>query len=125
MIRNVKLEGLETKPWDWYEEDEADSQTWIWNQLMGETAKGDTLEFLKIYRDNEKLCTGILRDATGKLKGIIPAIYEKIENDVAEILYYNGEVQRYWLADQVPDKKDLEKTDMQIEVPAREFIGIK
>ena len=87
MIRNVKLEGLETKPWDWYEEDEADAQTWIWNQLMGETAKGDTLEFLKIYRDNEKLCTGILREATGKLKGIIPAIYEKIENDVAEILY--------------------------------------
>ena len=123
MIRNVKLEGLETKPWDWYEEDEADAQTWIWNQLMGETAKGDTLEFLKIYRDNEKLCTGILRDATGKLKGIIPAIYEKIENDVAEILYYNGEVQRYWLADQVPDKKDQEKTDMQIEVPAREFFG--
>ena len=48
MIRNVKLDGLETKPWDWYEEDEADAQTWIWNQLMGETAKGDTLEFLKI-----------------------------------------------------------------------------
>jgi len=125
MIRNVKLDGLETKPWDWYEEDEADAQTWIWNQLMGETAKGDTLEFLKIYRDNEKLCTGILRDATGKLKGIIPAIYEKIENDVAEILFYNGEIQRYWLADQVPDKEEQEQTDMQVEAAAREFFGIK
>ena len=123
MIRNVKLEGLETKPWDWYEEDEADAQTWIWNQLMGETAKGDTLEFLKIYRDNEKLCTGILRDATGKLKGIIPAIYEKIENEVAEILYYNGEIQRYWLADQKPDDKDEEQTDLQVEPIVREFLG--
>ena len=31
MIRNVELDGLETKDWDWYEEDEADAQTWIWN----------------------------------------------------------------------------------------------
>ena len=123
MICNVKLDGLEPKPWDWYEEDEADAQTWIWNQLMGETAKGDTLEFLKIYRDNEKLCTGILRDATGKLKGIIPAIYEKIENEVAEILYYNGEIQRYWLADQKPDDKDEEQTDLKVEPIVREFLG--
>ena len=125
MIRNVKLDGLKIKEWDRFVEDEEDAKVWIWNQLMGETAKGDTVEFMKIYRDNKKICAGILRDGKGKLKGIIPAIYEKIENDVAEILFYNGEIQRYWLADQVPDKEEQEQTDMQVEAAAREFFGIK
>ena len=51
MIRDMKLDGLVTEKWDWFFEEEQDAQTWIWNQLMGETAKGDSLEFVKIYRD--------------------------------------------------------------------------
>lgn len=67
MIRDMKLDGLVTEEWDWFFEEEQDAQTWIWNQLMGETAKGDSLEFVKIYRDEEIVSAGILRDATGKL----------------------------------------------------------
>ena len=123
MIRDMKLDGLVTEEWDWFFEEEQDAQTWIWNQLMGETAKGDSLEFVKIYRDEEIVSAGILRDATGKLKGIVPAIYENDENDVAKILYYNGQLQRYWLADQKPDDKDEEQTDLQGELIVREFLG--
>lgn len=123
MIRDTKLDGLVTKKWDWYYEEDQDAQTWIWNQLMGETSKGDSLKFLKIYRDNEIVCAGVLRDATGKLKGVVPAIYEKDENDVAEILDYHGVIQRYWLADQEPDDKEEEQTELQIEPIVREFLG--
>ena len=123
MIRDMKLDGLVTEEWNWYFEEEQDAQTWIWNQLMGETAKGDSLEFVKIYRDEEIVSAGILRDATGKLKGIVPAIYENDEKDVAKILYYNGQLQRYWLSDQKPDDKDEEQTDLQVDLIVREFLG--
>ena len=69
---------------------------WIWNELMGETAKGDTLSFVVITTiDNpkEKIFAGLLKDKNGEQKAIIPTIYENIKDGIMEVIDYNSE---YW-----------------------------
>ena len=92
MIKNVSLGQFIIKPWikdkDFAVDDE--SVTWIWNQLMGETAKGDTLEFVKIRRSVETLFAGILKDARNEIKAIIPARYERYRDGILDTVDYAG-----------------------------------
>ena len=92
MIKDVSLEWFTLKPWikdkDFAVDDE--SMTWIWNQLMGETAKGDTLEFVKIRRSVETLFAGILKDARNEIKAIIPARYERYRDGILDTVDYAG-----------------------------------
>ena len=79
MLRNAKIEGFKIIPWDKFANNDERAMTWIWNQLMGETEKGDTLEFVELCRGEEKLCTGILKNSEGKIKALIPARYERYQ----------------------------------------------
>ena len=92
MIKDVSLERFTLKPWikdkDFAVDDE--SMTWIWNQLMVETAKGDTLEFVKIRRSAETLFAGILKDARNENKAIIPARYERYRDGILDTVDYAG-----------------------------------
>lgn len=92
MIKNVSLERFAIKPWvkdkDFPPDDE--SMTWIWNQLMGETTKGDTLEFIKIRRSYETLLAGILKDSRNEIKAIIPARYERYRDGILDTVDYAG-----------------------------------
>ena len=92
MIKNVSLERFTIKPWvkdkDFSPDDE--SMTWIWNQLMGETTKGDILEFIKIRRSYETLFAGILKDSRNEIKAIIPARYERYRDGILDTVDYAG-----------------------------------
>ena len=70
MIRDQKILENEMKPWTNDGAADEKALTWIWNQLMGETAKGHTLEFVIMSRgvdeDYEKLFVGVLKDAEGE-----------------------------------------------------------
>ena len=81
---------------EWVAEDEYHERAmhWIWSQLMGETVKGDILDFIAIQTPENKetrLFAGLLRGSTGNAKAIIPAIYEKIENGILDTVDYTGE----------------------------------
>ncbi len=96
MIRDERILQNTMEPWtnDGSADDRA--MTWIWNQLMGETAKGDTLDFLILTRgdedeDYEKLYAGILRDSTGSFKAAIPAMYEKYNHGVLDVIEVDGQ----------------------------------
>lgn len=91
MIRELpELNRFETQPWD----PEKHEMTWIWNQLMGETAKGDTLEYTVFKRGDEEIFAGVLRGSSGELKGLIPVMYEQFTDGVLLTIDYSGQTRR-------------------------------
>ncbi len=90
MIQNAKLDGFKIEKWDEFFDADRTAMTWIWNQLMGETEKGDTLEFVMICRPYERLYAGILRNAENEIKAIIPAMYEHHRNGILDTVDYKG-----------------------------------
>ena len=92
MIKGVQLTGFEIQDWIEFGETDQNAKTWIWNQLMGETSKGDILEFVCITRGDEKLYAGLLRDSDGTDKGIVPAMFEKTKDGILKSVDYRGVV---------------------------------
>lgn len=89
MIKNIELENYRIKSW----EPDTKTQNWIWNQLMGETEKGDTMEFVMIGKGRdvqENLCAGVLKSACGRIKGLIPAEYNRFYNGVMDSVDFEG-----------------------------------
>lgn len=110
MIRNAELKEFEIKDWISESKYEAEAMTWIWNQLMGETAKGDTLRFVKIYRGDEKLYAGVLKGTDGQIKAIIPTMYERYRNSILDSIDYSGRTEHC----------DGEDPDSEFEIGHRE-----
>lgn len=95
MIRDKAiLERNTMEPWTNDGAADEKAMTWIWNQLMGETAKGDMLEFVVLSReideDYEKLFVGVLRDVKGIFKAAIPAMYEKYDHGALDVIEVDG-----------------------------------
>lgn len=103
----ISFRNCTISPWNSENDSDDVAKTWVWNQLMGETAKGDILDFSIISKvqpnpkagcsaaDNdevieENLLAGILKDKDGKLKAIIPAIYEKIMDGIMDSVWFDG-----------------------------------
>ena len=123
MIKDVSLERFTIKPWikdkDFSVDDE--SVTWIWNQLMGETAKGDTLEFVKIRRSDETLLAGILKDVRNEIKAIIPARYERYRHGILDTVDYAGRTEHD--EGENPEYEFMEgHVDIDFEAFAHEFL---
>lgn len=121
MIKDVQLTGLEIQEWPDFGETDQNAREWIWNQLMGETAKGDTLEFVCITRRNEKLLAGLLRDTDGTIKGIVPALYEKAKDGMLKSVDYKGGVHLLELDSLDPVEKN-ERTNRDIDDYALELL---
>ena len=101
-------------PWENTVDDEESLKLWIVNQLMGETEKGDALEFARVAEDDVELCTGVLKDKDGALKSLIPALFSRKHDGVWTEVYYNGEVidvdadvDAAWR--KVPDQGDIDQ----------------
>ena len=124
MIRDMKLDGLVTEEWNWYFEEEQDAQTWIWNQLMGETTKGDTLEFMTINRGDERVYAGLLRDGKGAMKGLVPAMYEREHEGFLETVNYIGLIRRDD-QDNLDAELEIRPVDVDVEDLARDFLSSK
>ena len=124
MIRDEKI--LKNAAEEWPNDGTADEKamTWIWNQLMGETAKGDTLEFLTLTRgtdeDYEKLYAGILRDHTGSFKFAIPAMYEKFSAGVIDVIEVDGRTKHDDM-DSLNPHLEIGKTDVDWDEIGRKF----
>jgi len=121
MIKDVQLTGFEVQEWPDCGETDQNAREWIWNQLMGETAKGDTLEFVCITCRDEKLYAGLLMDSDGTVKGIVPAIYEKTKDGVLKSVDYKGDVHLLELDSLDPVEKN-ERTERNIDDYARSFL---
>ena len=121
MIRNVQINGLSVKKWINLDDSDQEAITWIWNQLMGETAKGDTLEFVTISRVNERLYAGLLKGKDNSIKGIVPAIYEKIEDGLLKSVDYKGCLRSLELDTLDPTEK-VEHTNIGIDNYALQFL---
>lgn len=94
MIRDKEILANTMKPWTNDGAADEKAMTWIWNQLMGETAKGDTLEFMVLNKgtdeDYEKLFVGVLKDREGLFRAAIPAMYEKYDHGVLDVIEVDG-----------------------------------
>lgn len=121
MIRDAKLDGFKIEEWDYFFDADRIAMTWIWNQLMGETAKGDTLEFAVICRSHEWLYVGILKNAKKEMKAIIPAMYEHHRDSVLDTVDYEGRT-RHDEGDILDYETKKGRTDMNIDDLAREFL---
>lgn len=122
MIRNAKLDGFEIKEWDEFCDTDRIAMTWIWNQLMGETAKGDTLEFVTISRGDERVYAGLLRDGKGAMKGLIPAMYEREREGFLETVNYEGFIRRDD-QDNLDAGLEIRPVNINVEDLAREFLS--
>ena len=84
-------EQIKKEPWQNDGTADEKAMTWIWNQLMGETSKGDTLEFAALVKQipggEERLYAGLLKDWSGKLKAVVPAMYDQFEDYTGEVAF--------------------------------------
>lgn len=124
MIRDAKLDGFEMKEWDEFSSTDRKAMTWIWNQLMGETTKGDTLEFMTINRGDERVYAGLLRDGKGAMKGLVPAMYEREHEGFLETVNYKGLIRRDD-QDNLDAELEIRPVDVDVEDLARDFLSSK
>ena len=87
MIRNVDLQNYRIKTW----EPGIRTMNWIYQQLMGETKKGDMLEYVIIGKGEENLYAGVLRGKDGEIKTLVPTAYARFENGVVDSIGFDGE----------------------------------
>lgn len=122
----VSLENYSIKKWIAEDSRDDDAMHWIWNELMGETAKGDTLDFVVITKNTdaeEKVFTGILKDKNGSQKAIIPAIYEITKDGIMDIVEYTGETAHSQVGF-VYGTSSFGNTTITVDEKARKMFGI-
>ena len=122
MIRNVELENYIIGKWDVFSQTDQKAMTWVWNQLMGETAKGDTLDFAIISHGDEQIYAGILRNKDRMIKGIIPAMYERSRDGFLETIDYKGFLRRDD-RDNLDSKLEIKQVNASVDALAQEFFS--
>ena len=103
---------------EWPTGDGTDAMTYAFNMLMGETEKGDTIEFRRIHYRNMDLFAGLLKDKDGKLKILIPLLFSKEEGTILTEYFYYGEVTEFDMG--LKPKKRVISKDCDIDKEVRE-----
>ncbi len=124
MIRNVELENYIIGKWDVFSQTDQKAMTWVWNQLMGETAKADTLDFAIISHGDEQIYAGILRNKDRMIKGIIPAMYERSRDGFLETIDYKGFLRRDD-RDNLDSKLEIKQVNASVDALAQEFFSLE
>ena len=76
MIRTSYFpQHYKVSPWKSALDEDEEAKLWIYSQLMGETEKGDTLEFVHAKGSGVELYAGVLKDRAGVQKALIPATF--------------------------------------------------
>ena len=118
-------EDIKKEPWQNDGTADEKAMTWIWNQLMGETAKGDTLEFAalvkQISRGYEKLYVGLLKDKSGSLKAVIPAMHERFVDEVLDIIEFDGKTRHDDMGSLEPNMK-IDQNEIDMDEMGRRFL---
>ena len=95
MMKATGLDRFTLKEWTDFSSEDREAMDWIWNQLMGETAKGDSLNFVTINRGRDEcVYAGVLKAADGRVKGIVPAMYERFDNGILETVDFKDQCRR-------------------------------
>lgn len=118
-------EQIKKEPWQNDGTADEKAMTWIWNQLMGETAKGDTLEFAALVKQipggEERLYAGLLKDRSGKLKTVVPAMYDQFVDGVLKVVEFDGRTREEDMDSLTPELK-IGKMDVDIDGIGRGFL---
>lgn len=122
MIRNITtLDGFDVREWQNNIQSDEDDKTWIWNQLMGETAKGDTLEFRIIKRGDQGLFAGVLRDKNGQMKALVPARFYRYHGEDLYEIDWKGKI-HHDKPDVLGYQQEVTESEIGIEEAARQFL---
>ena len=92
MIKIDHVPGTFDDNIDWPCGDGTEAMTHAFNQLMGQTEKGDTISFHRVQDRNMDLFAGLLKDKDGKPKILIPLLLSKEEGTILTEYYYYGEI---------------------------------
>lgn len=118
-------EQIKKEPWQNDGTADEKAMTWIWNQLMGETSKGDTLEFAALVKQipggEERLYAGLLKDWSGKLKAVVPAMYDQFVDGVLKVVEFDGRIREEDMDSLTPELK-IGKMDVDIDGIGRDFL---
>ena len=91
-IGSIPQKGYSITEWGSAMDSDQEAKVWIFHQLMGETQKGDTLEFVYITGNDLEVYAGILRDTGSQMKAFIPAILARLHDGVLTVFDYSGKV---------------------------------
>ena len=146
MLKNVMIPAnCRAEEWERIDTNDENAREWIWHQLIGETAKGDEVEFIKLTGagDDQHLLCGVVKAdsadkkcgadthtldekisvaAASSFKLLIPAIYDRTVGSHYFCVDYTGETINAKIGD-VNCDADFGMSEKHIDEYAREFLG--